>query len=325
MKAPRPVVFSVPGARHYANRHYANRSSSWANVSVTGSTCVRGCAHCDGQMLAHMTPATTPELLALLVDRLVAEGSEGLLVSGGADERGGVPLEPFLSVLASARERGLRVAVHTGLVDRAMAQGLLAAGVEQVLLEVVGDQATIDDVLHLEVTPADYHRSMLLCRDFGLAIAPHLVVGLHFGTMRGEWEALRMVADADPQALVVVALQPLRGTAMEGVVPPAATAVLDVLRVARESLSHTLLALGCARPYGPDKVQLELDALDSGVDVVAFPDPAAVDQARAAGRRVEFREVCCSVAALPAGPTGQVPTSAGARHLPHMREEPIHR
>jgi uncharacterized radical SAM superfamily protein len=303
------VVFAVPGARHYANRHYANRPSSWANVSVTGGACTRGCAHCDGQMLQRMTPATTPASFAALIDRFIADGGEGLLVSGGADERGRVPVEPFLPVLASATERGLRVAVHTGLVDRAMAQGLLAAGVEQVLLEVVGDQSTIDDVLHLEVTPADYHRSMLLCRGLGLAIAPHLVVGLHFGAVRGEFEALRMVADADPQALVVVALQPLRDTPMQAVTPPTAHAVLKVLAAARERLPATLLGLGCARPYGADKVQLELDALDAGVDVVAFPDPAAVDHARAAGRHVEFREVCCSLAAVTAG----------------VREEPIHR
>lgn len=299
MTALPPVVFAVPGARHYANRHYANRPSSWVNVSVTGGACARGCAHCDGQMLQRMVPATTPELLAQVVDRVVADGGRGLLVSGGADERGRVPLEPFLPALAAARERGLRVAVHTGLVDRSMARGLLAAGVEQVLLEVVGDQATIDEVLHLDVTPSDYHRSMLLCRDLGLAIAPHLVVGLHFGALRGEWEALRMVVDADPQAVVVVALQPLRGTPMEAAAPPPATAVLEVLCTARESLPATSLALGCARPYGSDKVGLELDALDAGVDVVAFPDPAAIDHARAAGRRVEFREVCCSVAAVP--------------------------
>lgn len=313
------MVFSVPGARHYANRHYANRPSSWANVSVTGASCPRGCTHCEGRMLERMVPATTPALLGQVVDRLVADGAEGLLVSGGADVRGRVSLEPFLPVLASARGRGLRVAVHTGLVDRSIARGLLAAGVEQVLLEVVGDQATIDDVLHLDVRPADYRRSMLLCRDVGLAIAPHLVVGLHFGALRGEWEALGMVADADPQALVVVALQPLRGTSMEAVSPPPAAEVVDVLRAARESLPSTRLALGCARPYGPDRVRLELDALDAGVDVVAFPDSATVDHARATRRRVEFREICCSLAAVPPGSGRFAPERVSVR-VPRVRE-----
>ncbi len=53
-----------------------------------------------------------------------------------------------------------------------------------------------------------------------------------------------MVADADPQAVVVVALQPLRGTSMEAVAPPPATEVVEVLRAARESLPATLARVG---------------------------------------------------------------------------------
>jgi len=69
--------------------------------------------------------------------------------------------------------------------------------------------------------------------------------------------------------------------------------------VARLLYPATPLALGCARPAGAGKAELERLALLAGVNGMAFPDPATVKLAGALGLRSSFAEVCCSLAIAP--------------------------
>jgi uncharacterized radical SAM superfamily protein len=294
--AGKTLVFAAPGSRRYENEYFTNNPHSFANVSITGSECPRGCAHCKGRLLEWMTPAPTPERLRSVVDTLAERGCRGLLVSGGADRSGELPLLPYLDALSYARDRGLRVVVHCGLIDRETAGGLKDAGVEQVMLEVVADQDTIRDVLHMDCTPGDFLRSMLVCRSVGLSIAPHVVIGLHFGSIRGESQALLTIREAEPQALVLVVLQPLRGTPMATVRPPSVEHVKGIMAVARECHPCTPLALGCAQPRGSAKRHIEQIAIDTGMDAIAYPEVSTIAYAQSKGLSWEFSELCCSLA-----------------------------
>ena len=73
----------------------------------------------------------------------------------------------------------------------------------------------------------------MVCREAGLAIAPHIVIGLHFGTILGELQAMEMIRQAEPEALVLVILTPTRGTAMENIEPPPADQVALIIFMAR--------------------------------------------------------------------------------------------
>jgi len=297
MSAPKQtVVFAVPGSRRYENDYFTNNPYSFANVSITGKECARGCAHCKGRVLEWMTPAPTPERLRLVVDNLTERGCKGLLVSGGADRSGEVPLLPYVDALSYARDRGFRVVVHSGLIDQETARGLKDAGVEQVMLEVVADEDTIRDVLHMDCTPEDFLHSMLACRSVGLSIAPHVVIGLHFGSIRSESQALRTIREAEPRAVVLVVLQPLRDTPMAAVRPPSVEQVQSIMAVAREYYPDTPLALGCAGPRGLAKGRIEQIAIDTGMDAIAYPEVGTIAYAESKGLGWEFSELCCSLA-----------------------------
>lgn len=205
-------------------------------------------------------------------------------------------MAPFLSALSHARERGLRVVAHTGLLDVAEARRLKAAGVEQVLLEVVGDRGTIAEVLRADARPEDYLDAMLACREAGLAFAPHVVIGLHYGSVLGEPAALRMASEAGADALVLVILEPLSGTPMEAVEPPGLGPTAELFAAARELLPSVPLALGCARPHGEDMLRVEELALTSGVDAIAYPHAVTIARAQALDMTIEFSELCCSLA-----------------------------
>ncbi|MBW6487302.1 MAG: hypothetical protein K0B01_14250, partial [Syntrophobacterales bacterium] len=180
-------------------------------------------------------------------------------------------------------------------IQRETANRLKEAGVDQVLMDVIGAENTIREVCHLTRKPDDYLQSMLYCRDAGLQIAPHVVIGLHFGQIRGEERALEMIRKADPETIVLVILTPARGTAMAGIQPPALDEVARIIATARILNPSTPITLGCARPPGNYKRRAERTAIDCGVNGIAYPDETTVNYAQSRGLKALFTEECCSL------------------------------
>src|SRR3972149_8817936 len=92
---------------------------------------------------------------------------------------------------------------------------------------------------------------------YPVPLVPHIVLGLHYGKLLGEWTALEMVARHSPKLLVLVVLMPLYGTAMAGVTPPPVDEIGDFFDRARKALPDTPIMLGCARPLGPVKTEID--------------------------------------------------------------------
>ena len=293
---PADLVFAVPGAKRYQTEHYRNTLHRFASVSLTGRQCALQCEHCRGQLLAGMLPASTPDALLALGRRLIEQGCQGLLISGGADADGAVPLKPHLHAIARLKEWGLRVIVHTGLLDRETAEGLKAAGVDQVLFDVVGDVATIRQVLHLDRSPDDYAETLAMLRDVRIPVAPHVVIGLHWGQLRGELAALETISRIGAEVVVLVVLRPLPHTPMADVPVVEPETVGRLAAVARLLNPTVPLTLGCARPAGMIKIEMERRAVLSGVNAVAYPDPATVRLAEELGLNTSFVESCCTLA-----------------------------
>jgi uncharacterized radical SAM superfamily protein len=293
---PDELVFAVPGAKRYETECYVNDPHRFASISLTGQCCALQCEHCRGQLLAGMLPAPDPEVLLSLGRQLLDQGCEGVLISGGADVDGAVPLKPHLAAIAQLKSWGLQVIVHTGLLDRETAEGLKAASVDQVLFDVLGDESTIRQVLHLDRTPDDYAQTLALLRKVGVPVAPHVVIGLHYGQLRGELAALETIRRVGAEVIVLVVLRPLPRTPMADMQPTSPEAVGRLAAVARLCNPDTPVTLGCARPAGPDKLAIEHLALLAGVNAVAYPDPATVHLAERLGLQTRFIERCCTLA-----------------------------
>ncbi|MEN6567966.1 MAG: radical SAM protein [Veillonellales bacterium] len=291
----RQMVFYAPGSRHYDNGLYTNTPRSFVNISVTGTKCQCRCAHCNGSLLSGMLSAAEPELLLAQAQKLAAEGCKGILVSGGACRDGSVPLKRFGAALKQIGSLGLKVVVHPGLLTPELADILADAGVDRVALDLIGDAATIRQVYHLDKTPADYRRSLQAARNAGLKTSPHIVIGLHYGEIRGEYAALDMVAAEGADSLVLVILKSLPGTDMAQCPPPDLAKVAAVFQAAREKLSSLPIALGCARPAGEYARTAERYAVDAGFAAIAYPARETVDYVLSRGYSVAYREVCCGI------------------------------
>ena len=272
------------------------RRGRYPAVSLTGRHCDMACDHCNGRLLETMLPATSAGELWEVARRAEERGDLGLLISGGSDRQGRLPWEQFIPTIAEIkRETGLILTAHVARIDETTAKGLKAAGISQALIDVVGDEATAREVLHLPEGLAAQEETLAACAAAGLDIAPHIILGLHRGEMRGERAALERLAKLNPRLVVFVVLMPMKGTAMAGVTPPSPQEVAEFLAQARGLLPAARHHLGCARPRGRYRAELDRLAVYAGVNALAVPSDAALEAAKELGLEVVLHDTCCSV------------------------------
>lgn len=291
------VEFYAPGLKRWQTSEWRPvNPRRFLPVSVTGSACALQCDHCQSKVLEGMISVRGRSDLFELARKLHAEGSEGLLVSGGSGRTGTVPLLPHLVHVPRIRaELGMKVIVHSGVVTPRLAEGLAAAGVDGVMLDIIGANETIREVYHLAATVDDFDRSLQLLADKGLRIIPHIVLGLHYGSFLGEPRALEMVACHPVSTLILVVLVPLVGTPMGHLPPPSLGDVVDFFATARLAMPDTKINLGCARPLGEMKVALDEAAIDHGLNGIAYPADGIIEYARSRGLEPRCYEYCCSL------------------------------
>ena len=266
------------------------------SVSVTGARCALRCEHCGGHFLTGMENTDTPEKLKDFCSGLDAEGGVGVLISGGSNPRGHVPLEGFLGAITWVKENtSLIVNLHTGLLDPHQAEAIASTGADIVSTDVVGSKGTIKRVYGLDATVDDYAETLVNLRDARVPyIVPHVCVGLDFGEIKGEARALEIMKNVDPEIIVIIALIPTKGTGMEAVTPPSVEAIAKTVAAARLMHSDTSIAIGCMRPKA-DKTLGERLALQAGADRIVLPSRFTVEYALSEGFTVKHLDGCCAI------------------------------
>ena len=87
-----------------------------------------------------------------------------------------------------------------------MACRLKEAGVDQALIDVIGDDETYQKIYHVPFGITKIAESMEAMQRAGLDIAPHVVCGLYYGEIRGEKQAIRMISQFDVSQVIIVSV-----------------------------------------------------------------------------------------------------------------------
>jgi uncharacterized radical SAM superfamily protein len=284
------VTFYLPGMIRYGNLR-----GLYPALSLTGDRCELLCEHCKGLLLKPMIPVNGPEALVAKCRNLARSGRVGVLLSGGSDSKGRMPWERFYEAISEVKsETGLFISVHSGFPDLATAASLKQAGVDQALIDILGDEETARDIYHLDGlhTVIDSLENLVIS---GLEVVPHIVAGLMYGRMQAEYDALRTIARFHPTSLVIVVLTPLKGTPMSGVSPPAPAEIGNLIAAARLMMPFVPISLGCERPRNGDGQLMEELAIQAGATRMALWSDKTVDLAVSLGLRPRFQPTCCSV------------------------------
>lgn len=272
------------------------RRGGYRAVSITGPHCELQCEHCKGILLKSMCHARDGASLKKIALDAYYRGDKGILISGGCDNQGRLPWHRFLADISYLKRlTDLTITVHTGLLDARTARQLKDAGVDQALIDIIGDDTTASKIYHLSHGVEAIRRSLEHLSTAGVTTVPHIIFGLHYGREKGEQEALNMLGDYLIEKYVVVVFMPLSGTPMESVRPPDAERVAEFITKARLKYPNMHASLGCARPRGNYRKRLDLLAIEAGVNAIALPSDEALEYASRKGLNVVFRDWCCSL------------------------------
>ncbi|HEX7627944.1 MAG TPA: hypothetical protein VF354_03375 [Candidatus Methanoperedens sp.] len=260
-------------------------------VSLTGTRCSLKCRHCDSHYLIHMLDGSNGKLRSCAHQ---LAGANGILLSGGSLPDGSVPTYLQADEIAQIKkDTHLKISAHTGIVNMGQAE-LLSKYLDMALVDVIGDDETIHDILGLSASVKDYENTLSHLSSFGIKLAPHIIVGLHNGKLKGEIRALEIIRKFKPEVVVIVVFIPTKGTASQNAAPPGIENVVKIITKARE-IFDVPLSLSCVRPGGRYRSMLDKYAVLAGIDRMAVPSRSAYMTGQDIGLNIiEIPKMCCS-------------------------------
>ena len=298
-RALAPMRFYTPTFRAYESEELKGcGKASFPAFSITGGACALNCDHCQAKILEPMISATSPAELDRKVRDLVAlKDLGGFLLSGGSNRRNEVPYDRYYPTIEKLKRDfpHLRIALHSALLDQRRATLMESAGVDVAMMDVIGAQETIRDVYHLDRPVADFEATLAALSATKMDVVPHIVIGLHYGRLLGEENALDIVSRHRVSALILVVVTPIYAPADKPFATISTDDVAKVLVAARQRINHAPVQLGCIRPAGRHKMITDAYAVMAGFDGIAYPAPGIVALARAIGRPIEQEHACCSI------------------------------
>jgi hypothetical protein len=294
----RQIRFSTPTFKAYSSCELEGcGKNSFPAFSVTAGACALMCDHCQAKILDPMIPAPTPQTLDAKVRELIAtQDLQGFLLSGGSTRRNEIRYERYYPVLERLKRDypRLKIAIHSALLDEARARSMAAAGVDTAMMDVIGSEQTIREVYHLERPVADFESTLAALCATSMEVVPHIVIGLHYGRILGEPNALDIVNRQAIHSLVLVVVMPFYAKPGTFVAPQPRDAGAIFVE-ARARLPQRQVLLGCARPAGLHRRETDAYAVMAGLDGIAFPADGTLAVANAIGRPAVQEHSCCSV------------------------------
>jgi lipoyl synthase len=296
---PNDITFHAPGLRRYRTSEYTEHNAlHFTSISLTGSACALACDHCNMSVL-HNMPSLPKHGGSLfdMVSEFHEKGTRGILISGGSDKEGRVPLLKHMpDIIRIRRELDMTIRVHPGLPDEETCAGLAEADIDGAMVDIIGDNDTIRDVYHLpHKTIDDFDALLERLERHGVPAIPHIILGLHWGEMRGEQTALEIIARHKHRLLVLVILMSLSDAPMAKVIPPPVEDITEFFAYARNTLPQSPIMLGCARPIGNMKLLTDRAAIDAGFNGIAYPTDGIITYAEERGLKPKLVDACCGV------------------------------
>ncbi|MES2364523.1 MAG: radical SAM protein [Pseudomonadota bacterium] len=293
------VNFYTPTFKAFASSEITGcGKSAWPAVSITGGDCKLQCDHCKAKILEPMIAARSTEDLWRVVNEQINGGAQGMLLTGGSNHRNEVEYDDYYATIRRIKDSfpEFKIAMHTALVDMDIARRMEDSGIDAAMMDVIGSQDTITQVYHLRRSVDDFERTLEYLVSTKLKVVPHIVIGLHYGHLLGEWNALEMIQRHQPQAVVLVVVMPFYAPENRPFVTPDSREVGRFFMDARAALPDIPLLLGCARPPGRTKVEIDSYAVMAGLNGLAHPSDGMVELAVRLEREVRVTPACCSIA-----------------------------
>lgn len=254
-------------------------------LTSTGNDCSLNCAHCNGHYLKNMT--TIENVYKKLNDRDI----KSFLLSGGCSFEGDVPLNKHIKKIEKLKEEGYKLNAHLGLMDEEDIKNICKY-LDVVSFDLVFDEETIKNVYKITKTKEDYINTYRILKKYTKVI-PHICIGLYGGKIKGEYEILNFLEEEKPEGITFIVLIPTKGTEYENVEPPNIEEAIDLICEARIKFPNIPINLGCMRPRGQYRKNLDKMAVLCGINTIVLPSKEAVNEAIQMGFDIQNSRECC--------------------------------
>jgi uncharacterized radical SAM superfamily protein len=291
------VKIFIPNGHYLYVSRLGKEFYSYPPISLTSRYCALHCKHCNAEILKRMISVSSPSQLTKLALDLYKQGVKGILISGGSDSYGRVPFERFIDAIKYIKKLGLRIYIHTGLVDEFRAQLLKEASVDVALIDFIVKKEIIRSVMNLNASAEDFINSVKNLIRFNVKVAPHIIIGIFQGNPSGEKEAIDILKDLNPNAVILAVFTPMSNTAFEKSKPPTPQHIYEILKYARINLDIPL-SYGCMKPHEEAYQLLEIEALRLGFEGISFPSYATLEYFINNNIPFEIMQECCAYIAL---------------------------
>lgn len=268
-------------------------------LSITGNECALGCEHCNKKYLDNMKPILNNSELEEYLLKLADSGGVGILLSGGCDSEGSIPILNFLDTIKKIKNQTkLIINTHTGLLNEETASKLAEANVDIVSFDINMDEEVVRDIYHLEKGLNEYKKGIEILKKYNLTIVPHICIGIHYGKIHKELESLKFIKDSgiNPSLIVLIALIPPKHSIIK-FEQPKPLDIAKIVTLTRIIFPTTEISLGCMRPRGRNKNDIEIAAIKAGITRIEIPSPKTLKKIKKENPNLKFKFIsaCCAI------------------------------
>lgn len=253
-------------------------------VSLSGGGCALDCGHCNKHYIKKMDSLETP----------IPEGTTSFLISGGLKKDGKSYILDRKKELLELKESGdYHFNSHVGFVD-ADELDEMAKIVDYVSFDFISDSAVIKKVYKLDRTVEQYIELYKLLTT-KIKTYPHVTIAIDEGRIHWEYEAIDILNGLGADRIVLNVLIPTAGTEFADVQLPDVEEVRKVFQYARQVFKDKLVIVGCMRPAGQYRAEMDVMAIEEGVDRIVQPTPLARQKAEEMGLNIVQHFECCAL------------------------------
>lgn len=254
-------------------------------VSITGEYCSLQCDHCKGHFLKNMTPINS-------VDKKVYKNNyyRSILISGGFTTEGILPLSvSIISEIKKLKNLGLSLNFHLGLIKDEELKKIDSLP-DMVSFDLIMDNYVIKEIFHLKNKNSEnFIESYTLLKNH-FKVSPHILIGANYGQIEKEYEAIEFLQKHKPEKLIFIIITPLENTPFKDIMLPPIKEVEKLWIYAKQKLPNTKFYLGCVRPKGKYRYEIDSLAKDMNFDAIVNPHSEAISQ-----DSLEIFEECCAL------------------------------
>lgn len=230
------------------------------SISLTGTACSQGCAHCNGHYLKGMNTLQT-------LSRHNLDEYDAVLVSGGSDTQDlQVPISAHIAEIMQLPQH-LKLNIHPGFQSP---QNLLPLCERELFVsfDLPCSDDVVQKILKLDKTAQDFkHLFMEYNKLFNTV--PHVTIGLS-KIDKSEEAMIDFLKTQNPDQVVFIVFRPTPGTELECKPVPEISRIIEVLAYAYQELNCKIV-LGCMRPAGSHRRNLDILAWVHGIDSIVMP------------------------------------------------------